>query len=122
MSQGGVTGYLNYVTPSIVVIVCNYGAIFIGYCDYIVLYILYVVIFFAVINETESVAAVIPQRQNLSGVLPKSLETWNYPNSCLLSQKEDACWYKLFRIAFTVCAEANASCFPKPHPYTFLLF
>ena len=28
----------------------------------------------------------------------------------------------LFRIAFTVCAEANASCFPKPHPYTFLLF
>ena len=28
----------------------------------------------------------------------------------------------LFRIAFTVYAEVNASCFPKPHPYTFLLF
>lgn len=30
--------------------------------------------------------------------------------------------FLLFRIAFTICAEANASCFPKPHPYTFLLF
>ena len=59
LSQGGVAGYLGYVTPSVVVIVCNYGAIFIGYCDYIVLNILYVVIFFAVINETESVAVII---------------------------------------------------------------
>ena len=42
LSQGGVTGYLNYVTPSVVVIVCNYGALFIGYCDYIVLYILHI--------------------------------------------------------------------------------
>ena len=57
MSQGGVAGYLGYVTPSVVVIVCNYISVFIGYCDYIVLYILYVVIFFAVINETESVAS-----------------------------------------------------------------
>ena len=57
LSQGGVAGYLGYVTPSVIVIVCNYGAIFIGYCDYIVLYILYVVIFFAVIVETESVAS-----------------------------------------------------------------
>ena len=87
MSQGDVAGYSGYVTPSVVVIVCNYGAIFIGYCDYIVLYILYVVIFFAVIVETESVAVVIPQRQTLSGVLPKSLETWNYPSGCLLPQK-----------------------------------
>ena len=61
LSQGGVAGYLGYVAPSVVVIVCNYGAIFIGYCDYIVLYILYVVIFFAIIGETESVAVVIPQ-------------------------------------------------------------
>ena len=87
MSQGGVAGYLGYVTPSVVVIVCNYGAIFIGYCDYIVLNILYVVIFFAVINETKSVAVVIPQRPTLSGVLPKPLETWNYPSGCLLPQK-----------------------------------
>ena len=91
LSQGGITGYLSYVTPSVVVIVCNYISVFIGYCDYIVLYILYVVIFFAVINETESVAVVIPQRQNLSGVLPKSLETWNYPSSCLLPQKGVIC-------------------------------
>lgn len=34
-----------------------------------------------------SSAVVIPQRQNLSGVLPKSLETWNYPSGCLLPQK-----------------------------------
>ena len=40
--QGCRTGYSGYVTPSIVVIVCNYGAIFIGYCDYIVLYILHI--------------------------------------------------------------------------------
>ena len=80
LSQGGVAGYLGCVTPSVVVIVCNYGAIFIGYCDYIVLNILYVVIFFAVINETESVAVVIPQRQNLSGVLMKPFKAWDYPN------------------------------------------
>ena len=98
LSQGGIAGYLGYVAPSVVVIVCNYGAIFIGYCDYIVLYILYVVILFAVINETESVAVVIPQRPTLSGVLPKSLETRNYPSSCLLSPKGDACWYKLFTL------------------------
>ncbi|MFQ9820370.1 MAG: hypothetical protein ACLRXK_04100 [Acutalibacteraceae bacterium] len=42
MSQGGVAGYLGYVTQSVVVIVCNYGAVFIGYCDYIVLYILHI--------------------------------------------------------------------------------
>ena len=59
LSQGGVAGYLGYVTPSVVVIVCNYGAIFIGYCDYIVLNILYVVIFFAVIGKTESVAVIV---------------------------------------------------------------
>ena len=87
LSQGGVAGYLGYVTPSVVVIVCNYISVFIGYCDYIVLNIIYVVIFFAVIGETESVAVVIPQRQNLSGVLPKSLETRNYPSSCFLPQK-----------------------------------
>ena len=71
--------------------VCNYISVFIGYCYYIVLYILYVVIFFAVICETESVAFVIPQRQNLSGVLLKPLRAWDYPNSCLLSPKGDAC-------------------------------
>ena len=59
MSQGGVAGYLSYVTPSVVVIVCNYISVFIGYCDYIVLYILYVVIFFAVIGETESVTVIV---------------------------------------------------------------
>ena len=91
LSQGGVAGYLGYVTPSVVVIVCIYFSVFIGYCDYIVLYILYVVIFFAVICETESVAFVIPQRQNLSGVLLKPLRAWDYPNSCLLSPKGDAC-------------------------------
>ena len=42
LSQGGVTGYLNYVTPSVVVIVCNYISVFIGYCDYIVFYILHI--------------------------------------------------------------------------------
>ena len=59
LSQGGVAGYLSYVTPSVVVIVCNYISVFIGYCDYIVLYILYVVIFFAVIGETESVTVIV---------------------------------------------------------------
>ena len=42
LSQGGIAGYLSYVTPSIVVIVCNYISVFIGYCDYIVLYILHI--------------------------------------------------------------------------------
>ena len=82
-----VATYCNATNQCVVVIVCNYISVFIGYCNYIVLNILYIVIFFAVINETESVAFVIPQRQNLSGVLPKSLETWNYPSGCLLSQK-----------------------------------
>ena len=59
LSQGGVAGYLGYVTPSVVVIVCNYISVFIGYCDYIVLNILYVIIFFAVTNETESVTVII---------------------------------------------------------------
>ena len=89
MSQGGVAGYSDYVTPSIVVIVCYYISVFIGYCDYIVLYILYIVIFFAVIVETESIAVVIPQRQNLSGVPQKPLRAWD----CPLSPKGDACWY-----------------------------
>ena len=101
LSQGGVAGYSGYVAPSVVVIVCNYSAIFIGYCDYIVLYILYVVIFFAVIVETESIAVVIPQRPTLSGVLLKPLRAWNYPSSCPLSPKGDACWYKLFKNILT---------------------
>ena len=67
-------------------VVCKYISVFISYCDYIVLNILYVVIFFAIICETESTAARIPR--HLSGVLPKSLETWNYPSGCLLPQKK----------------------------------
>ena len=42
LSQGGVAGYSGYVTPSVVVIVCNYISVFIGYCDYIVLIILHI--------------------------------------------------------------------------------
>ena len=42
LSQVGVAGYLGCVTQSIVVIVCYYISVFIGYCDYIVLYILHI--------------------------------------------------------------------------------
>ena len=62
---------------------------------------------------------------HLSGTFLKPLRAWDYPNnSTFCPQKAMLAGMisLLFMIAFTVYTEANASCFPKPHPYTFLLF